>query len=397
MARKDKYIFAKKKQSEYLKETLIIIVLMIAIVLIALFLFFNLFGKSAKIVVKENPTVEMGSSAKASQFIEEIKRGTLKIDQDIDTGRLGTTKVEVTVDQDGNEKTFNFDVEVVDTTPPVIEIGDSFSIIKGGAIDLASQAVVKDNSQEKIAAEVAGNLDTQKEGTYQVTISAKDSSGNTSNKEVAVTVVDPVNAEGDFSFTSRTGAEIKREGGILTAGDTIIVNKSFALPEEYGPWTLTEETLNAYYELINTALAEQGYNLFAIDTFVSYANQGYAYDNYVWTNGYEKAESSVARAGHSEHQTGLAVDLNWIDVQFGETVEGKWLSDNCWRFGFIIRYPDGMEDETGFTYQPWHIRYVGNELAETLYNEGDWLTLEGYFGLPSEYTVDNSSQYKQQP
>ena len=394
MARRDQYIFAKKKQSEYLKETLIIIILMILIVLIALFLFFNLFGKSAKIVVADNPVAEMGSKAKASDYIKEIKKGVLKADQDIDTTRLGTTKVEVVVDQNGNEKTYNFDVEVVDTTPPVIEGAENFSVIKGGSVDLASQAQVSDNSGEKIAVETSGNLDLNKEGTYSVTLNAADPSGNATTKEVTVTVIDPTNAEGDFTFTSRTGIEVKRESGVTMAGDTVIVNKSFPLPEEYGPWTLTEETLEAYYELINGALNEKGLNLFAIDTFVSHANQGYSYDNYVWSYGYDKAEENVARAGHSEHQTGLAIDINWTDTQFGDTEEGRWLSDNCWKYGFIIRYPKGKTDETGFAYQPWHIRYVGKDLAEKLYNDGDWITMESYFGLPSEYAEDNSEKYK---
>ena len=395
MARRDQYIFAKKKQSEYLKETLIIIILMILIVLIALFLFFNLFGKSAKIVVADSPTAEMGSKAKASDYIQDIKKGSLKSDQEIDTSRLGTTKVEVVVEQNGKEKTFNFDVEVVDTTPPAIGGAESFSVIKGGSVDLASQADVSDNSGEKIAVETSGSLDLNKEGTYQVTLNASDSSGNTASKEVTVTVIDPVSAEGDFAFTSRTGVEVKRESGVTTAGDTVIVNKSFPLPEEYGPWTLTDETLNAYYELINDALNEKGLNLFAIDTFVSHANQGYSYDNYVWTYGYDKAEEAVARPGHSEHQTGLAIDLNWIDTQFGDTEEGRWLSDNCWKYGFIIRYPKGKTEETGFAYQPWHIRYVGKDLAEKLYNDGDWITMESYFGLPSEYATDISDKYKQ--
>ncbi len=393
MARRDRYIFAKKKQSQYLKEMLVIILLMIAIVLVALFLFFNLFGNAARVVLVENPKVELGSNAKASDMIVEVKKGSLKQDAVIETDRIGTTKVEVVLDQGGNDKTFSFDVEVVDTTPPVIEISDNFSVIKGGHLDLASEAKVKDNSGENIVADIAGHVDINAEGEYPITIKASDSSGNAVTKDVTVTVIDPANVEGDITYTTAKGFQAKREGGVTTIDGAVMVNKTYPVPEEYGPWDLTPETYEAYYELINAAASEKGYNLFAIDTFVSYYTQKSYYDNQVWTYGHDAAEARIARPGHSEHQTGLAIDINWTDESFGNTDEGKWLSDNCWKYGFIMRFPKGKEVETGFGYQPWHIRYVGKDLAEKLYNGGDWLTMEGYFGVSSVYAVDNSADY----
>lgn len=73
-----------------------------------------------------------------------------------------------------------------------------------------------------------------------------------------------------------------------------------------------------------------------------------------------------ARAGHSEHQTGLAVDINDLEKIFAATPEGIWLADNAYRFGFILRYPQGKEHITGYDYEPWHFRYLGKELAEKL-------------------------------
>lgn len=71
--------------------------------------------------------------------------------------------------------------------------------------------------------------------------------------------------------------------------------------------------------------------------------------------------------------------------EFGETPAGKWINDNCYKFGFIIRYPRGHEKYTGYPYEPWHIRYVGNDLARKLYNSGNWISMEKYFGIPSKY------------
>ena len=110
-----------------------------------------------------------------------------------------------------------------------------------------------------------------------------------------------------------------------------------------------------------------------------------------YMDAYNLASQAVTVPGSSEHQVGLAIDIitdgySSLDEGFGNTPAGKWLANNSYKYGFILRYPNGKENETGCAYEPWHIRYVGNELAETLYNGGDWITLEEYYGIPSEYT-----------
>ena len=86
--------------------------------------------------------------------------------------------------------------------------------------------------------------------------------------------------------------------------------------------------------------------------------------------------------GHSEHQTGYAVDMasyrNGVFFEDLNPVEKEWLRENAYKYGFILRYPQGKEEITGFDYEPWHYRYVGNDIAALLYNNGEWLTLEEY-------------------
>jgi LAS superfamily LD-carboxypeptidase LdcB len=84
-----------------------------------------------------------------------------------------------------------------------------------------------------------------------------------------------------------------------------------------------------------------------------------------------------ARPGHSEHQTGMAVDINDLEQTFENTVEGRWLSLNAWKFGFILRYPKGRESITGYDYEPWHFRYLGSDLAEAVYCSG--LTYDEFY------------------
>lgn len=103
-------------------------------------------------------------------------------------------------------------------------------------------------------------------------------------------------------------------------------------------------------------------------------------------DGKEKADTYSARAGYSEHQTGLAIDVNTVDMTFDNTDESNWLSNNCYKYGFVIRYPKDKESITGYMYEPWHIRYVGKDLASKLYNNGNPITFEEYYGIDSKYS-----------
>ena len=91
------------------------------------------------------------------------------------------------------------------------------------------------------------------------------------------------------------------------------------------------------------------------------------------------ADTFSARPGTSEHQTGLAMDVGWIDDAFANTPAGIWLAENCYKYGFIIRYQKNKESITGYKYEPWHIRYLGKDIAKDVYESG--LCLEEYLGV----------------
>lgn len=164
----------------------------------------------------------------------------------------------------------------------------------------------------------------------------------------------------------------------------LIVNKSYPLPKDYRPDNdeLTSETSNAFEKMRVDAQAE-GLNLYISSGFRSYEYQAQLYQRYADRDGYEKADTYSARAGYSEHQTGLAFDLNTIDDSFANTPEGKWIAENCWKYGFILRYPKGKEAQTGYQYEPWHLRYLGEDMAKKVYDSG--LCLEEYLGITSQY------------
>ncbi|MDE5859061.1 MAG: D-alanyl-D-alanine carboxypeptidase family protein [Oscillospiraceae bacterium] len=162
----------------------------------------------------------------------------------------------------------------------------------------------------------------------------------------------------------------------------LVVNKTYALPADYSPG-VQPEAQSAFDEMQADA-AEQGLNIYISSGFRSYDYQAGLYSRYVERSGQAEADRYSARAGHSEHQTGLAFDLNTITDDFKDTAEGKWVRDNCFKYGFIIRYPADKESVTGYMYEPWHIRYLGKETAQEVYDSG--LCLEEYLGITSEYT-----------
>ena len=133
------------------------------------------------------------------------------------------------------------------------------------------------------------------------------------------------------------------------------------------------------------AASNDGLNIYVVSGFRSYWDQNYIYNNYVAWDGQYNADTYSARPGHSEHQTGLAFDLNWVSDEFEYTSEGIWLNNNAYKYGFILRYPKGKTYETGYIYEPWHYRYVGTDLSYKLFNNGNWITIENYFGINSQY------------
>ena len=176
------------------------------------------------------------------------------------------------------------------------------------------------------------------------------------------------------------GMEVR--DGITYIQGIMIVNKTYSLPASYNPGGLLPEAKNAFAEM-QTAAKADGYTLTSASDFRSYETQETLYNNYVARDGKAAADTFSARAGHSEHQSGFTIDVNYAGDEFNSTPEAKWLAENCWKYGFIIRYPQGKEAQTGFKYESWHIRYVGKELAQKITESG--LCLEEYFGIDSKY------------
>lgn len=152
------------------------------------------------------------------------------------------------------------------------------------------------------------------------------------------------------------------------------INLEFANENKY----LRKEAKIAFEKLAKDA-KQLGYRIVAVSAYRDYDYQNELFNYYVEEKGLEYALDCSAKPGHSEHQTGLAVDVEGENKDydnFEDTKEFSWMKDNAHRFGFILRYPKGKEHITGFKYEPWHYRYVGINIATEIYEKN--ITLEEY-------------------
>lgn len=182
-------------------------------------------------------------------------------------------------------------------------------------------------------------------------------------------------------YTSN-GYAIYEADGITYIDGIMIANKTYSLPSDYNPGTLSAECVSAFSKMQLDA-ERMNLNIYISSGFRSYQTQHSIYNRYVSQDGKAAADRYSARPGHSEHQTGLAIDLNTITQSFAGTMAGQWIEKHCHEYGFILRYPQEKEHITGYMYEPWHIRYVGVEIAGKIHDSG--LTLEEYYGITSVY------------
>ena len=201
-------------------------------------------------------------------------------------------------------------------------------------------------------------------------------------------IITHVNSNIDYDFyTNINNSDTTKE-------TLMLVNKYNKLDKNYEPNNLVSIDSNYGRGYLNKEAYQQmqklvmdgynlGYNIYLQSPYRSYATQEYLYNSYVQKSSKKEADTYSARPGHSEHQTGLSVDVcqkgNCSIDNFGNTKEYDWMKNNAHKYGFIIRYPKDKEYITGYIYEPWHYRYVGVEQATYIYENN--LTFEEYYAF----------------
>lgn len=380
------------KRKKINKKKLLFIIILILIIIVSIGIYLIVSERNIKDILsyREKVTIELGEDI-------PVVNDYLYKDTDLDIEMEWQDKE--SMNKPGiyygsfiyNDEKKNVILVVKDSTSPVIEGVKDYEMLAYEKVpDFLEGITAYDNSKEDIEVSISGEYDSEKVGTYTLYYKASDSSGNITKKEFKLVVKENSNVK--ISKTSK-GNTIKNYYGITYIDDIIVVNKTYSLSNNFTPNNLVsingyikvvDYVKEAFDELKSDALA-LGLNIYASSGYRSYNDQNYIYNNYVRIDGQEKADTYSARAGYSEHQTGLAIDLNTIDMSFDDTSESNWIREACYKYGFIIRYPKDKDSITGYMYEPWHIRYVGKELAKILYNDGEWITLEEYYGIDSKY------------
>ena len=207
---------------------------------------------------------------------------------------------------------------------------------------------------------------------------------NTSLTDI-VTIVN-VDRDKDY-YTDITKTDTSKDN-LLLVNKYNALDKEFAFDDlvdvsvlySYGSQKIRQEVYDSFIKMFNMAKKED-LTIIINSSYRTYDYQEGLWTRYSNTNGDEWADNYAARAGHSEHQTGLAIDVTTYGVKaqgdFEKTDEYKWLVDNAHKYGFILRYPKDKEDITGYSYESWHYRYVGINVATEIYEKG--ITYDEYY------------------
>ena len=312
------------------------------------------------------------------EYVEDGYQAIDNVDGDV-TDRVEIVKEEnkiiySVIDSSGNKTEITRNL-INDNVNPEISLihSDNLTFKKGKKYkEFGAKAI--DNCDGDITSriEIVSNVDVNKVGDYVVTYKVKDSSDNESiiTRNIKVYNKEELNK----GYT-----EI--EQGPKYVNGILIVSKKYAIPSDFK--ADNAEALKALSDL-QAAAKKAGYSLPTRSAYRSYSTQASLYERYKKSYGQEYTDGRAARPGHSEHQTGLAFDIGIATVSFGSTKAGIWLNNNCAKYGFIIRYPEYKEAITGYNYEPWHVRYVGVDIATEIMDKK--ITLEEYLGL---YTDNN--------
>ena len=324
---------------------------------------------------------------------DDVRDGLLPVEHSpLDTSKLGSKRVLVwSVDSLKNRTQFEVILNVIDVNPPVISQSKEFLVEKDSTFAIEDFFTFEDEQKDHLDIEIRNSYDLSKVGSYPIVIAASDPSGNTNTYDTVLVVYEEASEELDGYYYIQD-ADIRDDRYTL-------VNRRYQLPNNFTPDNLvlfpdnyrignasaTLETVAAFVEMAESAKKE-GISLAVEQGYVNYWDQSYLYNSSVSKYGVETADSMVFRAGHSEHQLGVAIDLcstkERCSSLFANTNADMWLKKNAAEYGFILRYPRGKEANTGNIYVSYHYRFVGKEVAKHIVSTG--LSYEEYYYQFSE-------------
>ena len=335
------------------------------------YVLFKLNGKTKDKLIYKNDYKDLYVVAKINN--KDIKK--VNIYSNLNINKIGKYVISYTINISKNYKQRLYRiVEVIDDEKPIINLlgskkvelnySDKYKELGFNANDNYDGDITK-------KVKVKGSVNSKKPGAYEIIYNVSDTSLNkTSIKRIVV-------VKENESKVSIQKPKIIVKDGLTYVNNILIVNKKYGLRKEYNPGVNIQA--NEALKLMQNDASVLGLNLKLVSGFRSYETQKKLYNDYVLKYGKEKTDTFSAQPGYSEHQTGLAFDVGEVSDEFANTKSGVWLANNCYLYGFIIRYPKDKIDVTGYKYEPWHIRYLGKDIAKKVYESG--LSLEEYLNI----------------
>lgn len=368
----------RKKRVKLKFSKKVITIIVIIIIFIISFILLNKNNLKLELKGKEKVILNVGHKYKDKGCIAKIFNkdisNKIKKSSNLKERVLGTYEIKYSIKKIFFTKRIYRKVKVIDKEKPIITLkGESEITLEKEKEYKELGYSATDNYDGDITKRVKinGKVDISKIGTYELKYSVKDSSNNEFIITRKINIKEKEVNKNNINKSSNNSNNLTYIKGIL------IVNKKYSLPEDYDPG-VDSTAYNSFLKLQSDAKAV-GHSIPFLSGFRSYSKQQTLYNNYVAKDGVALADTYSARPGHSEHQTGLAFDVGEISDSYGETNAGIWLKENCHKYGFIIRYLKGKENITGYKYEPWHIRYVGIDVATNIMKKN--ITLEEYLGL----------------
>lgn len=284
----------------------------------------------------------------------------------------------------------------------VSKSGSWFKVKYSGKTGFVSSTYIKKGTTaaQVKAKSTAAKVSTPSKVQYQTTTSLNMRSGASTKHKILLTIpkgknVEYISKSGSWfkvEYNNKTGfvssSYIKKVNTSAAAktqvkptyiSGVLVVNKKHGLPSTYAPGE--NKNARSAFNKMASAASKDGVKLTVFSTYRSFDYQKNLYNAYVKKDGQKAADRYSAKPGHSEHQTGLAFDIAQTGAKniYAESNATRWMAKNAHKYGFIVRYPKGKEHITGYMYEPWHLRYLGTELATKVYNSGK--TLEEYLGI----------------
>lgn len=385
-------ITLKNKRKIKLKRKVKVIILLIALLIIAISFLCFLVHKNNKVTFyingqeKETFKQEMEYNDSIDISCKAMHLTAKQNGEDV-TDKITYKKIKIDelkeyeIDYKVNNQVFKYILIVKDKTAPIISGKTEYSIDVNDTFNIDSLALnVVDNYDKEVHKNLKMDaIDVSTTGEKQVKVSVSDSSGNTQEVMIYVTVKEKVKHDNDIIIVDPNRIDV-------------LVNKTHYLPDSYAPSDLVSftslhgqthylrsEATNKLLEMIQQAQSE-GIHINVVSSYRTKATQTSLYNSYMAKDSYNAPYYS-AYPRTSEHELGLGIDISY-DANLHNDLHtsdlGNWMSLNAHKYGFILRYPYDKSEITGYVHEPWHYRYVGVDLATTLRNSN--ITLEEYYG-----------------